>query len=244
MGNFLTSKGFHFGTRKWHGSIMDKFSCIDNLVTSVTKHQAQWAMPPDLYDALVDGRRRLWDLISKCQSTSASADDRMRRNALFRSMTDLCLSKVKIWAIAKFSDGAMSASEVHLLGFLLPGETGGHHGRKEPTDILAEVKVSVINADFIRVIVDQASGDAAKYAHGWPAGVRYALVVITAVDGHTEVYHRLTSRQRHDVHLPAGSHGKQFVIKAAFLVHVDDEPNFGPGQTFSMPLTTEDLFVR
>jgi multidrug efflux pump subunit AcrB len=33
--------------------------------------------------------------------------------------------------------------------------------------------------------------------------------------------------------MPDGSHGKQFIVKASFLKHGDDEP------TFSMPLTTE-----
>jgi hypothetical protein len=41
--------------------------------------------------------------------------------------------------------------------------------------------------------------------------------------------------------MPEGSHGKQFIIKAAFLRHVNDEPRFGNEPTFSMPLTTEDL---
>jgi hypothetical protein len=41
--------------------------------------------------------------------------------------------------------------------------------------------------------------------------------------------------------MPAGSHGKQFIIKASFLKHVNDEPRFGNEPTFSMPLTTEDL---
>jgi hypothetical protein len=29
---------------------------------------------------------------------------------------------------------------VYLLGFLLPGEAGGHHSRTEATDVTAEVK--------------------------------------------------------------------------------------------------------
>jgi hypothetical protein len=41
--------------------------------------------------------------------------------------------------------------------------------------------------------------------------------------------------------MPPGSHGKQFVIRAAFLKHPDDVPYFGNSPTFSMPLTTGDL---
>jgi hypothetical protein len=35
--------------------------------------------------------------------------------------------------------------------------------------------------------------------------------------------------------------GRQFVIKAAFLKHPDDEPEFDPQPTFTMPYPTEDL---
>jgi hypothetical protein len=41
--------------------------------------------------------------------------------------------------------------------------------------------------------------------------------------------------------MPEGSRGKLFIIKAAFLRHIDDSPRFGPEPTFFMPLTTEDL---
>jgi hypothetical protein len=35
--------------------------------------------------------------------------------------------------------------------------------------------------------------------------------------------------------------GKLFIVKAAFLRHIDDTPRFGPEPTFFMSLTTEDL---
>jgi hypothetical protein len=136
----------------------------------------------------------------------------------------------------------MTADDVHLLGFLLPGETGGYHDRTEATDVTAEVKVKVVNEDFIRAVVDQSAGEnAAQVVHGWPAGVKNALIVITSADRKTEVYRQVTSRLHNDIRMPDGSHGKQFIIKAAFLKHVDDEPRFGNEPTFSMPLTTEDL---
>jgi hypothetical protein len=134
--------------------------------------------------------------------------------------------------------------DVHLLGFLLPGETGGRHDRTEATDVTAEVKVKIVNEDFIRVVVDQSAGEnAVQVVHGWPQGVKNALIVITSVDGKTEVYRQITSRLHNDIRMPDGSHGKQFIIKASFLKHVDDEPRFGNEPTFSMPLTTEDLAV-
>jgi hypothetical protein len=136
----------------------------------------------------------------------------------------------------------MTADDVQLLGFLQPGETGGRHRRTEATDVVAEVKVKVINEDFIRVVIDQSAGEnAAQVVHGWPDGVKNALTVITSADGKTEVYRQVTSRLHNDIRMPDGSHGKQFIIKAAFLRHVDDEPRFGNEPTFSMPLTTEDL---
>jgi hypothetical protein len=181
-------------------------------------------------------------LINKCRTNLASAADRELRNTLLKSTVGLCLVQVKIWAYGEFSAGIMTADDVHLLGFLLPGETGGHHSRTEATDVVAEVKVKVVNEDFIRVVVDQSGGEnAAQVVHGWPDGTKNALIVITSADGKTEVYRQVTSRLHNDIRMPDGSHGKQFIIKAAFLKHVDDDPRFGNEPTFSMPLTTEDL---
>jgi hypothetical protein len=138
----------------------------------------------------------------------------------------------------------MTLSDVHELGFLLPRETGGGHGRSEATNVIAEVKTQVISADVVRVVIDQAATEnAAKVVHGWPYGVRNAVIVITAADGVTEVLRVQTTRLYNDVTMPKGSHGKQFLVKAAFLKHINDEPRFGNQPTFSMPLTTEDLIA-
>ena len=150
--------------------------------------------------------------------------------------------QVKVCAYGQYVAGVLTADDVHLRGFLLPGESGGHHSRTEATDVTAEVKVKVINEDNIRVVIDRSAGEnAAQVAHGWPVGVNNTLIVITAADGKTEVYRQLTTRLHNDIRMPEGSHGKQFIIKASFLKHVDDEPRFGNEPTFSMPLTTEDL---
>ncbi|MDR1403676.1 MAG: hypothetical protein LBJ60_08265, partial [Tannerellaceae bacterium] len=101
--------------------------------------------------------------------------------------------------------------------------------------------VRVISEDAIRVVIDQSSAEnAALVAHGWPPGVRQALIVITGAADGKEVYRQMTTRLHNDVFLP-GFHGKQFIIKAAFMKHIDDEPIFGNQPTFSLPLTTEDL---
>jgi hypothetical protein len=75
------------------------------------------------------------------------------------------------------------------------------------------------------VVIDRSAGEnAAQVVHGWPSGVKHALIVITAVDGRKEVYRQLTTRLHNDIRMPDGSHGKQFILKAAFLKHVDDKP--------------------
>jgi hypothetical protein len=45
--------------------------------------------------------------------------------------------------------------------------------------------------------------------------------------------------------MPEGSHGRQYVIKAAFLKHPDDEPKFGPQPTFTTaPRNGENMTMR
>jgi hypothetical protein len=236
------TEGILAAIRRWHGSIDEQFSNIDNIVTVVTAHQSTWSMPPDLLQQLTGNRDRLQTLINKCRTSAGSPADREQRNALLKSTVGLCLLQVRVWAYGEYTAGVMTADDVHLLGFLLPGETGGHHDRTEASDVTAEVKVKVINEDFIRVVVDQSAGEnAAQVAHGWPAGVKNALIVITSADGKTEVYRQMTTRLHNDIRMPDGSHGKQFIIKASFLKHINDEPRFGNEPTFSMPLTTQDL---
>ena len=228
--------------RRWHGGIDDQFGNIDNLVTTIKLHQPAWTISADLLSRLTDNRDRLQLLINKCRTPAASQTDRMVRNTLLKSTVGLCLLEVKVWAYGEFVAGVLTADDVHSLAFLLPGETGGDHKRTTATNIVAEVKVKVVNEDFIRAVVDQSAGEnAAQVTHGWPAGVRNVLIVITSADGKTEVYRQITSHLHNDIQMPAGSHGKQFIIKAAFLKHVDDKPRFGNEPTFSMPLTTEDL---
>ncbi|MDR0757198.1 MAG: hypothetical protein LBF85_05055 [Tannerella sp.] len=171
-----------------------------------------------------------------------SPADRAERNSLFTTMVGLCLTEVKVWAYTKFYAGVMTANDVHSLGFLLPGEAGGRRHRKMPTDVLAEVKVSVPGVDFIRVTIDHAVGEnAARVAHGWPQGVRNALIVIISADGKTEICRKYTTRLHNSITMPGSTRGKLFIIKAAFLKHINDNPVFGPEATFSMPLTTEDI---
>jgi hypothetical protein len=237
----IIPEGVMATVRRWHGSIDDQFGNIDNLVNILAAHP-EWPMPAPLLMELNNNRNQLQTLINKCRTPAGSAADRAIRNTLLKSTVGLCLLQVRIWAYGEFTAGVLTADDVHLLGFLLPGETGGHRDRTEATDVVAEVKVSIVNEDFIRVVVDQSAGEnAAQVVHGWPPGVRNALIVILAADGTTEVYRQFTTRLHNDIRMPDGSHGKQFIIKASFLKHINDEPRFGNEPTFSMPLTTEDL---
>jgi hypothetical protein len=226
--------------RRWHGTIDEQFSNIDNLVTTIQGHPS-WGTP-SVFSQIVANRTQLIALISKCRSTQGSTSDRGLRNILLKMTVGLCLAQVKAWVFTQYYNNIISLNDVHMLGFLLPGETGGHHGLSVATDVVAEVKINIISADVIRVIIDQAAiENAAPVRHGWPVGVHQALIIITADDGVTEVLRIMTTRLHNDIQMPPGSHGKQFIAKASFLKHVGDNPRFGPEPTFSMPLTTEDL---
>ncbi|MDR1258347.1 MAG: hypothetical protein LBK65_03565 [Tannerellaceae bacterium] len=235
------SEGVLADIRKWHGSINDQYGRIDNILIQ-SESQTSWSLPMTMAAELTNNRDRLQTLISRCRSSQSSKTEREMRNALLRSTVGYCLMDVKVWAHGEFTAGLMTAEDVHLLGFLLPGETGGYHRKVEATDAVAQVKVKVITADIIRVVIDHSSGEnAGPVAHGWPPGVRHALIVIISDDGKTEIYRQPTTRLHNDIRMPDGSHGKQFMIKASFLKHLNDEPRFGAEPTFSMPLTTEEL---
>ncbi|MDR0349579.1 MAG: hypothetical protein LBH90_08845, partial [Tannerella sp.] len=219
-----------------------QFNNISNAADTLAARQTDWSVPQDMLKQLTDNRNELAILIVKCRSNNGSPADRMLRNSLLKPTVALCLTQVKSWALTQHYAGVLTADDVHLLGFFLPGDIAGHRDRKDATDVLAEVKVAIINMDNIRVVIDRANAEnAALVRHGWPQGVRQALIVIMAADGVTEVYRQMSSRLHTDIKMPHGSHGKQFIIKAAFLRHMDDQPKFGNEPTFSMPLTTEDL---
>jgi hypothetical protein len=230
--------------RRWHGSIDDQFANINNLVNNITEHKVAWTVPAAMLADLTYHRNELQKLINKCRTNDGSRTDRQLRSSMLKSTVGYCLRHVRMWAYGQYNDNVMTEDDVHLLGFLLPGEMGGHHGRTESTDVKSEVKVTVLNEDAIHVVIDQSAGEnAARVAHGWPKGVRNALIVIYASDGVTEVVRQHTTRLHNDIRMPEGSRGKQFVIKASFLKHVDDAPLFGNEPTFSMPLNTADLLA-
>jgi hypothetical protein len=229
--------------RRWHGSIDNKFSNIDKLVTTVQAHLQTWGTPPQ-FQQVVENHAQLAVLIPKCRTGSGSGDDRDRRNTLLQTTVNICVEPIKLWAFAQYntSPTTFTINDLHSLGFLLPREMGGSRGRAKATETVAEAKATVLSADMVRVVIDQASGENAAFvAHGWPKGVHLALIVISSADGKKEILRKFTTHLYNDIRMPDGSHGNQFIIKAAFLKHVDDEPVFGPQPTFTMPYSTEDL---
>jgi hypothetical protein len=63
------AEGVLAAIRRWHGSIDEQFSNINNLVTVVTERQVAWSMPPpDLLQQLTSNRDRLLELINKCRT--------------------------------------------------------------------------------------------------------------------------------------------------------------------------------
>jgi hypothetical protein len=233
--------GIYSAARRWHGNINDQMANIDAFLNHVAKHK-DWPVPANLVPTVSANYAELVTLVAKCRTNQATLADRTLRNALLKSTVGLCLKRGRAWAYEMLENGTMTVEDIHLLGFLLVGETAGHRERVEPTDERPETKVKILNADYIEVVIDRSIGEnAARVTSGWPRGVRTALIVVTSTDGKVEVYRHMTTHLHNRIKLPAGSHGKQFIATSAFLRHVDDEPLFGTEAIVSMPYTDTDL---
>jgi hypothetical protein len=228
--------------KKWHGSIDDKLSNIMHVYDVLSDNpKPAWDIPTGLVAELKAHITALQALIAKCRDADATAKDRMERNTELKTTVSLCIVQIKIWALHAYTSGFMTIDELHRFGFILPGEGGGDHRRGAATDVKVEVKSSVLAANKILVVIDQAADkDVAKVVHGWPQGVRYALIVITTEDG-TEVFHKVTTRLYNRIELPNDSHGKMFLVKASFLKHPDDTPYFSKTDSVTMPYLVEDI---
>jgi hypothetical protein len=230
--------------RQWHGGRKKQFFMIDNLFNKIILHKSEWHIPIDVIDYLTDKYAQLDELMKKCSSIDGSTADRRHRETLLKSMVKYCLSRVKFLVLGLYSEGFMTHEDIHDLGFLVPGEAGGDRKRKEPTKEIPLVKFKIVNEDAVTIIVDRSIvEDAAKVGISWPRGVKFALIIILASDGTTEIMRTITTTIYNDIRMPAGSHGKQFLVKCAFLVHANDKPLFGTEQIFSMPSTTQDLII-
>jgi hypothetical protein len=198
-------------------------------------------MPDEMLNTLIFNRDQLQELISACRSPEATARKRTDRNSLLRTTVFICRFNVKIWAYGRFEEGVMNADDVHSLGFLLPGENGGRHPRKKPTGATPHIVAQALSPEKVRIVLyTLREKDEAMATHGWPEGVRQALLVIKTADGKEEVFRGITGRRHTNIEIP-GRHGQQFLVAAAYLRHLDDTPVFGHDQTFSLPYMTSDI---
>jgi hypothetical protein len=226
--------------RRWHGSYYERFVNLTNFANTLQSRK-EWPVPAWL-PAFVTDLGELRGLMEKCASNTASPLDRARRDTLMDAMVKRCKNEGQVYAQDACLQGAITRDDVHSLGFLMPGETGGYHGRVEPTRALALCKVTVLNADFVEIVVDKSTGEnAALLKTAWPPGVKNLLISIIAVEGRVEVYRKVSTHLHNTIEMPAGSRGKEFIATAAFLRHVDDAPIFGNEETFMMPKSTRDM---
>jgi hypothetical protein len=232
--------------RQWHGSIDQQMSNISNVLERLKAHAVDWKVPEEFLDQLTENYQKLVGLVDTCSKSSGSSADRTMRNSLLKSTVGFCLTQIKSWVIAQYYGGMLTLDDVHLLGFFLPSEYSGHRDRKDPTKATVAIKVYVTQMDTICVVIDHAyKATAGLVMHGWPRGVRNAVIIVYSVDGETELYHKLTTRLHTYITLPKEVRGKQVTISAAFLQHVDDTPRFGEIQpVVTMPLNVNDLVKK
>jgi hypothetical protein len=226
---------------QWHGTIEQQCANVNHLINILDAHK-EWGLDPESLGILKGYRDEAVRLSQKCDNGEASMQDRRDRSSALKTAVGYCLLQIKLWAYSIYNEGVITLEQLHSMRFLLPGETSGRHESTDDTEeIKAEVKVTVINEDMIKVVVNQSTGEnESQVARGWPKGVKHALIVIYSTDG-KEVLRYTTSLIRNKIPMPADSRGKQFVIKAAFLRHLNDTPVFGNQPTFSMPINTVDL---
>lgn len=229
------------GALRWHGCIEEQIAAIDNLLHIIRSHQPVWVMPGNLLAQIAENRDRLLELVNKCRSAATSQVDCEQRDLLLKSTVGLCLLQARIWAYGEFASGVLTVENVHRLGFLLPDETVGHL-TPPSSSATAEVKVKIINEDSVRVVIDRSADEnSGQITHGWPPGVRNALIVITVAGRKRELYRQYTTHQHNDIRMPKRSRGKRLSVRAALLRHVDDEPRFGNAFVFTMPSNTGEL---
>jgi hypothetical protein len=228
--------------KKWHGSIKEKIENVANAAEVIGVYaQSGWNIPPAMSAKLKTYADRLKALVTRCDNEHASRADRMERDSVLKEAVSYCLMQVRMLVFHQFAEGNMTLDDVHLLRFLMPGETSGHYDRKEETNAEAEVKAHPVSANEVRIVIDQAAAtNAGQVVHGWPKGVELALIIITTKEGE-EVYREITTKLHNNISMPEGSHGKMFLVKASFLKHVNDTPRFRQEDTFTMPYMVEDI---
>jgi hypothetical protein len=243
-GNDDAPDAIYAHVQRWYGTMREKFTNINDLVNFIIAHPA---LPVDaeFFPRIKALRDEIDELMKKSESNLGTLVDKALRNARIHEAVDLCRHRGQAWAHEMHALGNMTAEEVHAIGFLLLGEGAGRHERNPPTKEIALIKATPYNEDYVSIVVDKSDDkNAGPVKHALPDGVRYILIRVLSGDGNTELVRKMSTRVHNDLHMPEGSHGKQFIATAAFLAHVDDEPHFGNQVVFSMPLTAADMIAQ
>jgi hypothetical protein len=229
--------------RQWYGRNDERFANVVNFFNTLQSRKG--LQPLAWLPAMKIDLDRLRVLMNKCNAKTSSPQEIIARHALLGKLVKQCLSDGKTYVLAMHKRGLLTAEEVHSLGFLTPREADERRERPAPTRALARCKVKVVNMNCVEIVIDKSTSEnATRIRDAWPEGVKQAVIVITADDGETKIYHQMTSRLHNLIQMPEGSHGKQFSATAAFLKHVDDAPVFGNSEVFSMPLTIDELVAE
>ncbi|MDR1414669.1 MAG: hypothetical protein LBI96_02570 [Odoribacteraceae bacterium] len=227
--------------RKWYGGIRGKYDNVINLNTRLKDKEKEWNVPPEIMELFGEHVDELDRLVMKCRTMDGSPADRMTRNNLLNRLVKASLNVARNWAYGQYALGKLLTSDIHLLGFMVVGERSTRHPRSKETLEVPEVSARALDSGSAYIVLSQgAYENAARVASAWPRGVRNAVIVIMEIDGR-EIIRHMTTRVHNVVKMPEGCRGKQFIVKASFLKHVDDNTHFGNETVFTMPLTVEDI---
>jgi hypothetical protein len=227
--------------KNWRGKQDARYTNIVNMYNTMKSMQPAWKIPEPVMSVLDEKVPELVKIVEICQGRNAGSLDRAARRGLTAELVNFSLGTVKNVAYGAYAVGDITLRDVHALGFMLAGESGGAHARSKPNKVQAEAKVEVIDYSSINLVVDKAAHEnAGPVAKGWPKGARSVKVVIEDTDG-KEVLVAMSSQLHTRIRMPEGSRGKQFVLRAAFLRHLDDDPVYSGEVMFTMPLMIRDI---
>jgi hypothetical protein len=163
------------------------------------------------------------------------------RKKKFKEMLMYVLGEVRAWAISATAvTKKMSLEDLNDLGFALPGQFGGHHDRKAPYDGIAEVNAKVDAMDSILITVDNAENKLGNRTKGSkPENIRIVLYTVADENGEP-IEHIINTHSQIQVKVDSKYRGHILFVRAAFLAHPNDLPNFNEPVIVSMPRDVQD----
>jgi hypothetical protein len=235
------SEALHTIVKNWHGSMDAQFTNIENMFSVLKSLQSTWKAPKKMMVVLEEKVPELDKIIKKCRGRNAGLVDFDMRRSLIKELVHFSLETVRYVVFGAYAMKEITIHDVHRMGFMLMSESGGARTRSKPNKVQAEAKVLVEDYSNINVVVDKSAHEEAGPAtEGWPKGANAVKIVITDTHG-KEVLQMMSSRLHTQIRMPEGSRGKQFVLRAAFLRHLDDDPVYSSEVTFTMPLMIRDI---